>query len=299
MDHDTKQLNQPINTASNLWIPKTLQEAWQIKQQYGEEAGYISGGTLLQLNREQGTPLPNYLISLESIDHLKGIQPSFINGRESISIGSLTTLGTCLTNPLLAQEASLLIEAISVIAAPAVRNRGTIGGNLVYGIGDSIPALLALDAEVSWYDGQRIEVGNLNDLITTDAFDFSSSILTSIHLPSQPITSKVIRFYKKVGRREAFIPSLVTISGFGWWNANDTIEELRLVVGGGTQKPQRLIGCEQLLIGSHLTENHLEEIAEKIVEEYHPEADPFASASYRIQVAINIVVSELERLVTS
>ncbi|GAA3328190.1 hypothetical protein GCM10020331_071150 [Ectobacillus funiculus] len=102
---------------------------------------------------KKGRVDPGHLINLEGIDEIKGVSREVMSGRSVVRIGALTTLGSLLSSSLVLQHSPLVTEAVRGIAAPAVRNRATIGGNVASGIGDAIPALLAADALVSTFDG--------------------------------------------------------------------------------------------------------------------------------------------------
>jgi xanthine dehydrogenase small subunit len=285
--------------STHVWTPSTLTEAWEIKQRFGSDSCFISGGTLLQVQQEQGRDYPSHLISLERIQELKGIRKKLDGSRPVLSIGALTPIALCQKDPFIIEKWMILAEAAGVIAAPAVRDRATIGGNISNGFGDIIVALLALDGDGCWFDGKTFKVEKLshwleNKLISKKGDD---SLLTAIFLPEHPVVNKSISFYKKVGRREAFTSSLVTVSGFCGKNKNGEVKFVRLAVGGGESSPQRLVNCEKLLKGSVLTEAHLKKVYLKIVEEVQPASDVFASEEYRKWTAANVIFSELTRLV--
>ncbi|MFC7063770.1 FAD binding domain-containing protein [Halobacillus seohaensis] len=279
-----------------VWQPRNVKEAWSSKRKYGVDASFIAGGTLMQLQREQGIPFSRHLISLEKIDELKGIRYMDVEGETKLRIGALTTLTACEQELARHQPWTILAEAARQVASPAVRNRASIGGNVAYQIGDIIPALLALDAEISWFDGTSYHIESLCNYLQKDNIEFEP-IVTSFLLPLSPVSSKTMTFYKKVGRREAFIPSLVTVAAYCYWNSENEIEYIRLAAGGGETSPQRFTNCEQFLNGKVLTEDDLGILYEQVMEEFIAEADHFASAHYRKTVAANIIVSEFEKLI--
>lgn len=279
-----------------VWLPKSLEEAWEIKQRIGSDACFIAAGTLLQAKWEKGSARPSHLISLEGIDEMKGVSREAVSGHPTVRIGALTTLGSLLSSSLLLQQSPLVTEAVRGIAAPAVRNRATIGGNVASGVGDAIPALLAADALVWTFDGnirltkslwQWIQE-NYNSQIT------SSNIVTRIELPEPGIAD---HFYRKIGRREAFIPSIVTVAGCCMRKEDGTITHIRLAVGGGETPPQRLQLSERLLQGGPIHGTVLESVYRDVLEEFQPVSDAFASAYYKKQIAANAIASELAKFV--
>ncbi|NEY20220.1 xanthine dehydrogenase [Bacillus ginsengihumi] len=272
--------------------PTSIEEAWELKKEIGTHAMFISGGTLLQMKREQGTALHPYLISLEKIDGMQEIQLKQIDSEHFLVIGASVRLADVRKHALIKQEWNILTHAVKEVAAPAVRNRATIGGNVCYMVGDTIPALLALAAKACWFDGNHLQIGEIELFLQQYQLN-PSLILTAIMLPSQILAENKINVYKKIGRREAFIPSLVTVSLNGSFTSEFRAEHIRIAVGGGTYLPKRLIDCEQLLHGAVLTKEKIMSLYETIIREYNPASDAFVSSEYRKMVAANLIISEL------
>ena len=199
-------------------------------------------------------------------------------------------------HPVLIKEAPFLASTIKNIAAPAIRNKATIGGNIAEnGFGDTIPAFLVMDACVSLFDGKKVHLKSLSDCIKEE-LTLTDSIIVSVYLPKKISISKDCYFYKKIGPREAFSPSIVTISGCCLLNENKEVKEIRLAVGGVSTPPQRLVKSEQLIKGSTLSNDLLIKAVQAIKEEFTPNSDAIFSANYKKTVAANLIVSEIARL---
>ena len=102
--------------------PKSIDEAVQALQ--AEEAQPLSGGQTLIPTLKQRLAMPSKLVSLTSIEEMKGIE----KGDGTLKIGGATTHGEV-------KEATTdgfagLHTLTSKIGDPAVRNRGTIGGSV-------------------------------------------------------------------------------------------------------------------------------------------------------------------------
>ncbi|MBI3534204.1 MAG: FAD binding domain-containing protein, partial [Deltaproteobacteria bacterium] len=87
---------------------------------------FMSGGTDLVPQIKQETVCPKYVISLYGIPEL-----SQIENQDFISIGSQVTLSDLASNPIISKHLPWLSEIISNIATPQIRNRATVGGNLL------------------------------------------------------------------------------------------------------------------------------------------------------------------------
>ncbi|WP_018931881.1 FAD binding domain-containing protein [Gracilibacillus lacisalsi] len=268
-----------------VWEAASIQEAMKWKKQFQEDSTYIAGGTLLQLKREQGTSLPSNLIRLDQIPKLNEVTQD--DGM--IHIGAYVSLAECEVNLIIRKFAPLLSEAVKDVASPAVRNRGSIGGNIAYRIGDTIPALLVLDADISWVIEDQLRTAKLWEYLQQEADP--NAVLTTIHIKKQS-SKKQMQYYQKVGRRESFIPSLVTVAIFCNWNEWDEVGDVRLAVAGGTTTPVRLKECEAYLSGKQLTEVHIRELVELVLAEFHPTSEPFVTKHYKQQVATNLIASK-------
>jgi xanthine dehydrogenase small subunit len=276
-----------------VWIPEKLQEAWQLKQQLGSDSQFIAGGTLLQTLWQKGVASPRHLISLEGITEMQGCSKELLNGETYTRLGALTTLDECKKTPLLIKDFPHIIETVRSIAAPAIRNQATIGGNIANGLGDTLPAFLVMDAQLSLFDGERYQLHSVSDYIHNLNTLFPC-IIVSIYLPNG--AKKESFFYRKVGLREAFSPSVVTVSGYCQMNDQRKVEHIRLAVGGSSALPQRLWRAEKLLKGSTLSNQLLSEVIQSIKSEFMPSIDPFSSVEYKQNVATNLLVSEIVRI---
>lgn len=279
----------------NVWVPSTLEEAWSLKQKFGREAGFIAGGAFLQTQWQKGVNCPDHLISLKQIEEMQRCGKELINGETVLSIGALTTLEFCRHPSELLEDVPLLVEAVRNIAAPSIRNIATLGGNIANEFGDTIPALLAMDASLTFFDGKKVCQKTLAECLKEKDF-FSEFILISVSLPEVIKTYKENYFYKKIGSREGFTPSIVTVSGCCQLNQQKQVEHIRLAVSGSTTQPQRLLKCEQLLQGNTLSHERLQKAVQVIREEFQCSTETISSTEYKKAAAANMIVSEIARL---
>ncbi|MGW8262323.1 FAD binding domain-containing protein, partial [Bacillus sp. LR--39] len=137
-----------------LWRPTALDEAYSLLEKLAPDVCAASGSTLLQLQWDKGTLPKQHLVSLEGIDEMRGISASDTH----VSIGALTSLNECRKNPLIKRALGCFSDAASAVAAPGIRSRATIGGNIASKIGDFIPLLLVLGAELIVYQKELIRL---------------------------------------------------------------------------------------------------------------------------------------------
>ena len=109
--------------------PSSLGEAVHILGNAGDEAKVIAGGqSLLPLLRLR-LANPEVLVDVGGLDGLHGVRDE----GDSLLIGAGTTHYQVVHDPLIAEHCGLLAETAEMVADPAVRHRGTIGGSLAHG----------------------------------------------------------------------------------------------------------------------------------------------------------------------
>ena len=116
---------------------RTLDEAVALAQEArrdGRSVSFVGGGTdLLQLVKDKvvnrpGSGEPDVLVNLKTIDGLDGVTS---RGRDGVTVGGLITLGALSEHSLIRDRFTVLAEAAESVAAPQIRNTGTLAGNVV------------------------------------------------------------------------------------------------------------------------------------------------------------------------
>lgn len=108
--------------------PSTVEEALALLAEHGDEAKLLSGGQSLMPALNLRLSAPEWLIDIGGLDDLRGI--SFTDG--VLRIGAITRHVDLLRSPEVANHAPLLAQAMAHVAHPAIRNKGTLGGNLAH-----------------------------------------------------------------------------------------------------------------------------------------------------------------------
>ncbi len=136
----------------DLLRPRSLPEALEMLAE--SDVMPIAGGTNVVVDLRAGKHRPRALVDIGRLDGLRGIRHEDgmpgNSGHGYLVVGGGTTISDLLDDPLIARYASALREAAQVFANPLIRNRATVGGNLVDAspAADTAPPLLVLDAEV-------------------------------------------------------------------------------------------------------------------------------------------------------
>lgn len=186
----------------NGYSPKSLQQALLIRSK--EAVIPYAGGTDLMVQNKKGAV---YLF-LNKIDELRQIT----DDGEYIRIGAAVTFTEGLKSDLIPQ---VMKEAVSRIAAPAIRNAGTFGGNLgnASDKADSVLIEVAMGAKVRLLSVGRERIMPVEEFFikrgnTALADD---EIIAEILLPKDKCSAPF--YYKKVGGRNALAISRVALAG--------------------------------------------------------------------------------------
>ena len=165
--------------------PRTLAEALSLWSDAGGEAVWLAGGQSLIPAMAMRLNQPEAVIDLGRIYELRGITI-----RDGVArIGAMTAYADMLADRALCDALPLLARALTHVAHPAIRNRGTIGGSLALSDPTAeMPAvMLALDAQIV-VEGARgpreIAAGDFMTGMYETALE-PGEIITRIDIPVQ------------------------------------------------------------------------------------------------------------------
>ena len=222
---------------------------------------------------------PAAVIDIGRISGLSGIS----NGGGALRIGALTTHAEIAASADVKANAAALAEAASQIGDPAVRNRGTIGGNVAHAdpASDLPTVLTALGATftVSSPDGERsISAADFFQGMMATALG-DQDILTAIHVPASGAgTGTAYVKFSHPASRYAVIGAAAAVTADG-----GTCTGASVVVGGVTPVPARCAAVEQALAGQALSADAIAAAAAAAGSDLGDDllGDVFASADYR------------------
>ena len=243
----------------------------------------IAGGTdvMVRITGEIGEP-PERMLDLWRLDELRGIATD----GGAITLGALTTYTEIRRSAPCREHLPALVEAAATIGAAQIQNRGTLGGNIANAspAGDTLPVLLALDAE--------IVVGGARGERTIPASEFWVAYRRTALAPDElilririPVGGGREARFRKIGTRRAQAISKVVIAaawrdgGGGGWR------DVRVALGSVADRPIRALAAESALEGSAPTPETADRAAEALAGEITPIDDVRSTADYRRIVA--------------
>jgi CO/xanthine dehydrogenase FAD-binding subunit len=271
--------------------PRSLEEALRLRQA-SPDARYIAGGTDVMVQiRSRNAARPSALVSLSSIPELRGIT---VDG--GARIGATTPIHELTAHRALRERYPVLVEAVSRLGSPQIRNVATLGGNLCNAspCADSATPLLVLEARVRLCSaaGQRELPLERLFLGAGQTCLAPSELLTEILLPPPAPTARAT--FKKKGRVRmdlalASVSVLVELDG-------DICRRVRIAAGSVAPTPLRLTEVEVLLAGKPLSPELLDAAAALASRSVAPISDLRCSAEYRRQIVGVYVKRALEEL---
>ena len=260
-----------------------------------EGAKLLAGGHSLLPMMKLRVASPPTLVDIGHIADLKGVSAD----GDGVRIGALTTHAEIAGSALVQERAPVLAEAASRVGDPAVRNRGTIGGNVSHADPQSdLPTVLtALGATINAAGpgGERsIAAADFFTGLLENALE-DNEVLTSVSVPGVASGSGTayVKFSHPASRYSVVgAAAVVSVSG-------GTCSSASVVVGGVESTPTRASSVEAALAGSATGGDALAAAASAVSGDFggDPVGDVFASNEYRQAMAAVYVRRALEAAV--
>ena len=267
--------------------PAGLDEALAALAEPGVKPLVVAGGTdlvpMMRKMRMNGTldgDDPRVVLDLSKLDDLCGIREA----GDMLEIGAATTMGAIVAHPSVKELVPVLAAAAATVGSPLVRNRATVGGNLVTASpsADTAPALLAAGAVVRLAGAAggvaRAAAHRVLRRLPQDALLQPGEIVTHVLIPlaGRPVAGR----FEKVGLRNADAISVVCAACEIELDGS-TCRAARIGLGAVAAVPVRALAVEAALRGREITEDVAAECARLVHEHIAPIDDVRASAQYR------------------
>jgi CO/xanthine dehydrogenase FAD-binding subunit len=242
----------------------------------GGEAKILAGGQSLVPMLNFRLLRPALLVDINRIPGLAYIEEA----ADRIRVGALTRHYQLETSSLVARHLPVLSCAMTHVAHLAIRNRGTIGGNLSHADpAAELPMLtLLLDAElyIAAPAGKRTVAARdfFLDALTVDLG--TAEILTEIVLPKLP--PRTGWGFEEVARRHgdfAIAAAAATLTV-----ADGAIRQARIALTGVGPTALRAAEAEAMLAGHALESTLIERAIEAVRAAITPDTDLHASSDY-------------------
>jgi xanthine dehydrogenase small subunit len=265
------------------YAPISLDELTKIVEQE-PDVHVLAGGTDIGLwVTKQHKKLPA-VVYLGDIAELREIRRDATHLEIGAAV-SLTRAAAAIT-----EQYPELSELFARFASPPIRNAGTLVGNIANGspIGDSMPALIALDARLTLRRGARTRE------LPLDAFYLGyrknaltpGELITAVRVPLRA-PGRLVRSYKVSKRFDQDISAVCC--GFLLELVEGRVNAIRIAYGGVAATVMRALGAEQALRGAAWTEASVQAAMAALDHDFAPIDDMRASATYRKLIVRNLL----------
>jgi carbon-monoxide dehydrogenase medium subunit len=246
-------------------------------------AKLLAGGHSLVPLLKLRLAAPSALVDIGRVAELRGI----VRQGDHVRIGALTTHAELAASADLRAAAPALAEAAAMVGDPAVRNRGTIGGNVAHAdpASDLPTVLVALGARMisAGPKGERVIPADefFTGIMTTALAD--DEILIAVQVPASGRgQGSAYEKFSHPASRYAVIgaAAMVTIK-------DGTFTTTRVAIGGLLPSARRVGAVEKALAGKPTTNDTIAAAVSQISTDLGNEVtgDIFASAEYRSAMA--------------
>ena len=267
-----------------IFLPSTLKQALTIKKKYPNTL-VLAGATDIGVWVNKGKLEYSHVMSLKNITNISEIKIS----KTEYFISPLTTLDQF--QDVVKKQNSEINNMLNIFASLQIKNSGTIVGNVVNGspIADSIPFLMALDAE--------IEIQSLNHKKYMPISEFylgykklklkSSELVTGIKLINfKSAKNNILKLYKVSLRKDLDISAVTMALRFEL--KNNLIQDCRIVIGGVGPTVARVYSLEEEVIGKNFSESLFLKLSENVANYITPLSDVRGTKEYRLKLSQNL-----------
>lgn len=282
-------------TAPKFARPSTLDEAISLLASAPDVWTPIHGGTDLLVRMRRGETRCRGLLDLTGIAGFGdiGLHDNFL------LIGAGATHARLAADPLVRTHAPALAVAAELIGSPAIRNRGTIGGNLANAspAADTLPPLYVLDAEVAlsgptgtrWVPVHEFATGPGKTVRT------KTEIVSAVRFPARG--PEVRSAFERLGTRKALAIARVSVAVSARVEADGILRRVRVALGAVGPTVIRARETEAILEGSVWVEDVARSACEAVMQEARPITDLRAGEDYRREMCGVLLRRAVERAV--
>ena len=278
-----------------FFAPQKIEEAVGILSRYGKEIKIIAGGTDLLIQYYDRLYEINGWLDLKNIKELKEIKIH----QNQMEIGAMVSHTQLEKSAEIKKYFPVLGKAAADIGSPQIRNRGTVGGNIVNAspAGDLLAPLMAYKAKFKLLSGK--------DETLVPAENFFLGPKKTILRPDQLLAQIILPLPKKrtygswikIGKRKALIIATITLAlVVEMAEDNKTVKNVRTCLGSVAPTPIEIKEIRKKMVGKNFEQLDFAELGQIVEDKISPIDDIRGTREYRKDVAKNIMINALEEI---
>jgi carbon-monoxide dehydrogenase medium subunit len=284
---------------TTYYTATSLEDAIQLLDEHGADARIVAGATDMIVELHNGTRSLAVLIDVTRVGGLSGVR---LGDDGLIHLGPMVTHAQAAASELLQTRALPLAQACWGVGGPALRNRGTIAGNVITGspASDTITALRALDAQVTLQSAQGERTLPLAELYTGVRATVLAPNEMLVDIAFPPLAPQQQSVYLKLRLRRVLSIAVTNVAlVLARESAGDpaaAVTEARIALGSVAPTVIRAPEAEAELVGHPLTDVHIAAAARRAAQAARPIDDVRGSAEFRRQEIEALVRRDLEAI---
>lgn len=263
--------------------PDNMRSALELMSSLKSNAKIIAGGTDILVNMKKGVISPKYLVSLGKMKELFVLEQR----KKGIAIGSHVIISELAESGLLWKNFSVIAKAASVLGSPLIRNRATIGGNIVTArpAADLPPALMAVGAKVELKGKKGRREVSLDEFFLGPG----KTVIRADEILTKIIINELPPFtggdYMKLGHRKALEIAIVAVAARVTLDKpQGIIKNVRIILSAVAPQAIHAVSAEKVLINEKPTEKLIERAATLAMQDCSPITDIRGGAEYRKEI---------------
>jgi carbon-monoxide dehydrogenase medium subunit len=268
-----------------------LGQLLEFKAREGSKARILDGGSNVLVYINEGSISGGTLVDVKSLEAIKGIEER----AGCLEIGAGELIADIMDSSLIRKKVPFLREALRKFANPLVRNMATLAGNIADSspIGDTIPPLLVLEAEVVAASTEGERVIPLEEFFTGPGQNVlkDNEVIIKVRFP---LPTGGRGGHIKLGLRRGTSCSVASVAV---WLVADKgkVRDIRIALGGVAPTPIRARRTEDAFRAQSLDWDRIAELSAKVMEEIRPITDVRGSAEYRKQVSAGLLAKAVRQ----
>ena len=286
---------QRMTLEAEYFAPQDIKEALKILSRYGNEIKVIAGGTDLLVQYYDRLYEVAGWLDLGRIRELKEIKII----RNQMIIGALVTHHQLEKSEEVNKYFPVLKQAAADIGSPQIRNRGTIGGNIVNAspAGDLLAPLMAYHAQ--------FKLLSLQKEVLIDAEKFFIGPKKTVLKPEQLLTRVILPLpgertygsWLKIGKRKALAIATIALAlVVRMSEENQRVEDVSTCLGSVAPTPIEIKEIREKMVGKSWNQLDFEQLSRLVEKQITPIDDIRGTREYRQVVAREIMRKALEEI---
>ncbi|MBN1773978.1 MAG: xanthine dehydrogenase family protein subunit M [Deltaproteobacteria bacterium] len=266
--------------------PASIQEAVEALAVRQGRARVLAGGTDLVVRMKDGLETTRSLVCLGRCVELRGVREE----PDQIVIGAMTTHEELARSMFLRRVAPVLAEAAAEVGSVQIRQRGTIGGNVVNASpsADLVPPLHVLGALAVLVSRAGIRPVGIEELATgpKQTRIRPDELLTELRFP-RPRPDELQR-YLKLGQRRALACAKVSLA-FRARSTSGVLRDVRIACGAVAPTVVRAREAERALEGTLPTADAIGRACAALARDIRPIDDVRSTAAWRLAACAELL----------